>query len=121
MFLKRFNIGIRLLMIVFLFIVVPLVIAYVLSIPFINANYIINTFELLMGLFLLLPGVVAFALSQWWTTLLWVYYEGSVDYYYLLMGWSMKEAAIIDTLPLMVGFYVIVLIIVICFAVCLLR
>jgi len=87
----------RCLWILFLVTVVPVVVAYVVSLPFINANYIINTSELLFALYLLQPGVMAWALSQWHTTLLFVYFQSVADYYYLLMGWSTREVAIIDT------------------------
>ena len=81
---------------------------------FLNANYIINTGELFFALYLLQPGVMGWALSQWHTTFLFVYFQSVADYYYLLMRWSMKEVAFIDTWMFWLVFFFMEIVMIAC-------
>ncbi|MHA1210071.1 MAG: hypothetical protein ACTSRF_12730 [Candidatus Freyarchaeota archaeon] len=54
------------------------------------------------------------ALSQWHTTFLFVYFQSVADYYYLLMRWSMKEVAFIDTWMFWLVFFFMEIVMIAC-------
>ncbi|MFB0561259.1 MAG: hypothetical protein ACETWM_08595 [Candidatus Lokiarchaeia archaeon] len=83
---------------------VPFAITYIIVFPFYNISYYINIGELLVGIYSL-THMEQFYYG--WGPYLLLYFQEVADYYLLLLGWSMKEAAILDNLwmviPLFLG------------------
>ncbi len=73
--------------------ILPFAITYIIVFPFYNVSYYINIGELLVGIY----SITHMELFIYgWGPYLLLYFQEVADYYLLFLGWSMKEAAILD-------------------------